>query len=79
MRLPNGYGGVTKLSGRRRKPYMVRKAKDLLALDPQFLPNTYLKYYMYPDYVVEHTDPNHTRADGTLMKRQTKRFRTMWS
>ncbi len=25
MRLPNGYGGVTKLSGRRRKPYMVRK------------------------------------------------------
>ena len=32
-----------------------RKAKDLLALDPQFLPNTYLKYYMYPDYVVEHT------------------------
>jgi len=25
VRLPNGYGGVTKLSGRRRKPYMVRK------------------------------------------------------
>lgn len=25
MRLPNGYGGVTKLSGRRRKPYLVRK------------------------------------------------------
>lgn len=25
MRLPNGYGGITKLSGRRRKPYLVRK------------------------------------------------------
>ena len=25
MRLPNGYGGVTKLSGKRRKPYLVRK------------------------------------------------------
>ena len=25
MRLPNGYGSVTKLSGARRKPYMVRK------------------------------------------------------
>lgn len=25
MRLPNGYGSVTKLSGKRRKPYMVRK------------------------------------------------------
>ena len=25
MRLPNGYGSVVKLSGTRRKPYMVRK------------------------------------------------------
>ena len=25
MRLPNGYGSVTKLSGNRRRPYMVRK------------------------------------------------------
>lgn len=25
MKLPNGYGSVTKLSGKRRKPYMVRK------------------------------------------------------
>lgn len=25
MRLPNGYGGVAKLSGNRRKPYVVRK------------------------------------------------------
>ncbi|MDV2887544.1 6-phospho-alpha-glucosidase, partial [Alkalihalophilus pseudofirmus] len=25
-----------------------KKAKDLLAVDPRFLPNTYLKYYFYP-------------------------------
>ena len=25
MRLPNGYGSVVKMSGKRRKPYMVRK------------------------------------------------------
>lgn len=25
MKLPNGYGSVTKLSGKRRKPYMIRK------------------------------------------------------
>ena len=25
MRLPNGYGSVVKLSGKRRKPYVVRK------------------------------------------------------
>ena len=24
MRLPNGYGGIVKLSGKRRKPYAVR-------------------------------------------------------
>ena len=25
MKLPNGYGSVTKLSGKRRKPYIIRK------------------------------------------------------
>ena len=25
MKLPNGYGSVVKLSGKRRKPYIVRK------------------------------------------------------
>ena len=25
MKLPNGYGSVTKLSGKRRKPYIVQK------------------------------------------------------
>lgn len=28
MRLPNGYGSITKLSGKRRKPYMVRITRD---------------------------------------------------
>ena len=27
MRLPNGYGSVVKLSGNRRKPFMIRKTK----------------------------------------------------
>ena len=39
-----------------------KKAADLLKLTPEFLPNTYLKYYLYPDYVVEHTNPEHTRG-----------------
>ena len=51
-----------------------RKAKDLLALDPKFLPNTYLKYYLYPDYVVEHSDPNHTRADEVIEGREKEVF-----
>ena len=31
-----------------------KKAKDVLAVTPEYLPNTYLKYYLYPDYVFEH-------------------------
>ncbi len=51
-----------------------KKAADLLLLDPKFLPNTYLKYYLYPDYVVEHTDPNHTRANEVMEGREKEVF-----
>lgn len=47
-----------------------RKAKDLQHLDPETIPNTYLKYYFYPDYVVEHSDPNHTRANEVIEGRE---------
>lgn len=51
-----------------------KKAKDLLALDPKFLPNTYLKYYLYPDYVVEHTNPDYTRANEVMDGREKHVF-----
>lgn len=51
-----------------------RKAKDVYALDPQTIPNTYLKYYLYPDYVVAHTDPNHTRTDEVREGREKRVF-----
>ena len=47
-----------------------QKARDILAVDPDTLPNTYLKYYLYPDYVVEHTDPNYTRANQVMDGRE---------
>ena len=46
------------------------KAKDVFAVDPATLPNTYLKYYLFPDYVVEHSDPNHTRANEVMEGRE---------
>ena len=46
------------------------KAKDVFAVDPATLPNTYLKYYLFPDYVVEHSNPNHTRADEVMEGRE---------
>lgn len=50
------------------------KARDVYALDPDTIPNTYLKYYLYPDYVVEHSDPNYTRANEVMDGREKEVF-----
>ena len=50
------------------------KAKDVYAVDPETIPNTYLKYYLYPDYVVETSDPNYTRANEVMDGREKKVF-----
>ncbi|MBH8602466.1 6-phospho-alpha-glucosidase [Thermoactinomyces sp. CICC 23799] len=46
------------------------KARDVYALDPDTLPNTYLKYYFYPDYVYEHSNPEYTRANEVMDGRE---------
>ncbi|MBZ4662656.1 MAG: glvA [Caloramator sp.] len=46
------------------------KAKDVYALDPNTLPNTYLKYYLFPDYVVEHSNKEYTRANEVMDGRE---------
>lgn len=51
-----------------------RKAADLQAVTPDCLPNTYLKYYLFPDYVVEHSDPNYTRANEVIDGREKTVF-----
>lgn len=51
-----------------------KKAKDLLAVEPNFLPNTYLKYYLYPDYVVEHSNAEYTRANEVMAGREKSVF-----
>ena len=53
-----------------------KKAKDLLAVAPEFLPNTYLKYYLYGDYVYEHMmeNPEYTRANEVMDGREKKVF-----
>ncbi len=51
-----------------------RKTKDVYALDPDTIPNTYLKYYLYPDYVVRHTNPKHTRTDEVREGREKHVF-----
>lgn len=49
-------------------------AKDTQALDPKTLPNTYLKYYFFPNQEVEHSDPNYTRANMVIDGREKTVF-----
>ncbi len=50
------------------------KAKDVMAVDKATLPNTYLKYYLFQDYVVEHSDKEYTRANEVMDGREKKVF-----
>lgn len=36
MKLPNGYGSVTKMSGKRRNPWVVRKTEYSCAMKSHF-------------------------------------------
>ena len=50
------------------------KVKDVYAVEKNTIPNTYLKYYLYPDYVVEHSNPNYTRANEVVDGREKHVF-----
>jgi len=48
--------------------------KEFYQLDPNTLPNTYLKYYLCQDEVVEHANPAHTRANEVMEGREKTVF-----
>lgn len=50
------------------------KVRDVYALDPETIPNTYLKYYLFPDYVVEHSNKEYTRANEVMDGREKEVF-----
>lgn len=49
-------------------------AKEFAPIDPETLPNTYLKYYLCQDEVVEHSNPEHTRANEVMESREKTVF-----
>ena len=53
------------------------KAKDVYALDPETIPHTYLKYYLYPRHVVEESDPNYTRANEVMDGKEKDTYNMM--
>ncbi|PXW92231.1 maltose-6'-phosphate glucosidase [Streptohalobacillus salinus] len=48
--------------------------EDMLNDFPDYLPNTYLQYYLYPDYKLSTLDPNYTRTDEVRKGREQKVF-----
>lgn len=51
-----------------------KKVRDLVAVDPTMAPSSYLQYYLYPDDMVAHTDPNYTRANQVIDGREKRVF-----
>lgn len=49
-----------------------KNVNKMLSFFPEFLPNTYLQYYFFPDEIVRESDPNFTRADEAKQGREKK-------
>lgn len=48
--------------------------QDIMADFPEFLPNTYDQYYLYPEYKASHLNPDFTRADEVMAGREKRVF-----
>ncbi len=48
--------------------------EDMLLDFPEYLPNTYLQYYLYPEYKVSHSNPDYTRANEVMAGREKNVF-----
>ena len=73
----HGYAVDFKEDGQHVDPswqHTFQKVKDVYELDPETLPNTYLKYYFYSQDEVEHTDPSYTRANQVMDGREKHVF-----
>lgn len=49
-------------------------AKEIVKTDPHTIPSSYLKYYLFPDYVVHHSNPEYTRANEVIDGREKEVF-----
>lgn len=49
-------------------------AKEIVKTDPTTIPSSYLKYYLFPDYVVNHSNPEYTRANEVIDGREKEVF-----
>ena len=72
-------GALTSSSSQNRHTkgswYYVWKGEyEIMENFPEYLPNTYLNYYLQAKEFVEHSDPNHTRANEVEETREKNLF-----
>lgn len=72
----HGYEEFTPMGQHKESSWLetMRAAKDLLEVEPNTLPNTYLKYYLMGPETVAHSDPNYTRANEIMDRREKDTF-----
>ena len=51
-----------------------KRVNKYLSFFPEYLPNTYLQYYFFPEEIVEESNPNYTRADEAKDSREKETF-----
>ncbi|UPK81566.1 6-phospho-alpha-glucosidase [Proteus vulgaris] len=51
-----------------------RHIQPLMEAFPEYIPNPYLQYYLMPNYIVEHQDPDYTRANEVMDGREKRLF-----
>ena len=51
-----------------------RNIKPVMDNFPEYLPNPYLQYYLMPNQIVEHQNPDYTRANEVMDGREKKLF-----
>lgn len=51
-----------------------RNIKPIMDNFPEYLPNPYLQYYLMPNQIVEHQNPDYTRANEVMNGREKKRL-----
>lgn len=51
-----------------------KKVRDIVAVDPAMAPSSYLQYYLFPDDMVAHMDPDYTRANQVIDGREKRVF-----
>lgn len=54
--------------------YVWKGVYEIMRNFPETLPNTYLNYYLQQKEFVEHSDPNHTRANEVMETREKNLF-----